>query len=84
MVAQPFSPGRPLSLPSGAQAPTFSTSGTTTTATFHKAGNYVLKAFDTSAANLTFSTTVTVNQIATQFCASPGRDGGGQRRQPAV
>ena len=71
MVAQPFYAWSAATFPSGAQAPTFITSGTTTTAIFHKAGSYVLKAFDTSAANLTFSTTATVNQVATSLVQVP-------------
>jgi hypothetical protein len=68
MVAQPFFAWSFTTVPSGAQAPTFSPSSSTTTVTFHKAGSYVLKAFATNtASNLTVSTTATVNQVATRF-----------------
>ena len=71
MAFQPFYSWSATTFPSGAQAPTFNTSGTTTTVTFHKAGSYVLRAFDTSAPNLAFSTTVTVNQVATRLSQVP-------------
>ena len=51
--------------PGGATVPTFSTSGTTTTAAFHKAGTYYLKASVNGVSTLGFNTTVTVNPVAT-------------------
>jgi hypothetical protein len=67
MTTQPAYTWTATTVPGGAAAPTFSTSGTTTTITYHKAGSYVLKAYVTSASNIAFSPTVTVNQVATSL-----------------
>ena len=71
MPTQPSYAWMVTTLPTGASAPTFSTSGATTTATFSKAGSYGLVAYVTGASNLTFSITATVNQVATSFVQVP-------------
>ena len=71
MATQPSYTWSATTLPSGAQAPTFSTSGTTTTVVFSKAGSYGLKAYVGGASNLTFSITATVNQTLSSIAVSP-------------
>ena len=71
MATQPSYTWAATTLPSGAQAPTFSTSGTTTTVVFSMAGSYGLKAYVGGASNLTFSVTATVNQTLSSLTVSP-------------
>lgn len=59
------------SLPVGAAAPTFATSGGVTTATFATAGYYTLNARVTTATSVSFNTTVCVNQTLTRITLSP-------------
>ncbi len=62
------------SVPSGAAAPQFSTSGSTTTVTFSAAGKYLLNATQTDASNNSVfeSIAVTVNQTLTSIAVTPG------------
>lgn len=61
-------------LPNGASAPAFSTSGTTTTVTFDAAGQYTLKATESNTAGQSVSQAVTVivAQTATSIVVIPG------------
>jgi hypothetical protein len=59
------------SRPLYATAPTIVTTGSVATATFSMAGSYTLNARVTSAASLSFNTTVVVNQTLTSIALTP-------------
>ena len=56
MAIQPSYTWAVVTVPSGAKAPTFNASGTTTTVTFSKIGSYGLKVSAAGASNLARST----------------------------
>ena len=59
------------SAPSGAPAPTFTTSGGVTTVTFKMAGSYMLTAHGTTMPGLSFVEVVAVSQALTGITLSP-------------
>ena len=77
-------------LPSGAAAPTFSTSGQTTTATFSSAGKYVLSVTESDQAGDTVTElfSLPVAQVLTSVEVTPGTaslsSGGTQQFQAAA
>ncbi|MEI8374122.1 MAG: C2 family cysteine protease [Planctomycetota bacterium] len=60
-----------VSLPSGASAPVFTTSGGVTTVTFGQAGYYMLQTKSTTGSTVSFVTQITVNQTLTSIAVSP-------------
>ena len=75
LLVQPAYTWVDTSYPVGAQLPTFSTSGTTTTVAFSHAGSYGLKAYVTgtaaTAASLTVTTTATVSSTLSSITVAP-------------
>jgi hypothetical protein len=71
LTTQPGYTWSASTLPSGAAAPSFSSSGGTTTVTFSKAGSYGLRAYVTSVSSLALTTTVIVNQTLSSITVSP-------------
>jgi hypothetical protein len=71
LTTQPGYTWSATTLPSGAAAPSFGSSGGTTTVTFSKAGSYGLRAYVTTASSLALTTTVIVNQTLSSITVSP-------------
>ena len=71
LATQPALTWSATTLPSGATAPSFATSGGTTTATFSSAGTYALTAKVTSATSISFVLSANVTQTLTSIVVTP-------------